>query len=88
MSTGRGRTAGPSGPAVSARPAGRWHVALAAFGAAAASGAISLGAPAEPVLWTAAGFAVVLAVTRLLIGLDAARPTKHGNSASPRNPAE
>ncbi|GAA1835336.1 hypothetical protein [Actinomadura chokoriensis] len=61
---------------------------LPAFGAAAASGAMSLGAPADVVLWTAAGFTGVLLVTRLLIGLGALRPTKQAKAASHQDPAE
>ncbi|MFA1541794.1 hypothetical protein [Actinomadura monticuli] len=89
MRTGGGATAGPPGPAVSARRAGRRrYLVLSAFGAAAMSGAISLGAPAEVVLWTAAGFTGVLLATGVLIGLDAFRPTKQANSTSHRTPAK
>lgn len=84
MKAGRGTKAGPPAPAVSARPAGRWrYLALPAFGMAAASGAMSLGAPADVVLWTAAGFTGVLLATWLVIGLDAVRPGRRADSASP-----
>ncbi|GAA1898208.1 hypothetical protein [Actinomadura bangladeshensis] len=58
---------------------------LPAFGAAAASGAMSLGAPADVVLWTAAGLTGVLLLTRLLIGSGAARPAKPAGSAAHRD---
>lgn len=84
--SGRGGTSvGLVGPAVSARPAGRrGYLVLLAFGAAAASGAISLGAPAEVVLWSAVGFTGVLVTTRLLIGFDSARLGRRPDSTTHR----
>jgi hypothetical protein len=61
---------------------------LPAFGAATASGAMSLGAPADVVLWTAAGFTGVLLVTRLVMGLGALQSTKQAKAASQQKPAE
>jgi hypothetical protein len=61
---------------------------LPASGAAVASGAISLGAPAGVVLWTAAGVTGVLLAMRLLIGLDQARTRKRANSTLHQKTAE